>query len=481
MKFSIHYFFLFYLLSVCDLYAGFAAGTLVKVPPRGYKPIEQLREGDHVFSIKEDGNIAISRITDVVEYRWHKYAHIKVENVEFDAVTGQRFYNPHGNSWEKAKHLKTGTPLLSGYKKVIRVDNAEVIHEYMTVYDIRLDDLHTFFVTEKDIVVHNFCWWTIGFSILWGGGVVTFETFWEFLVIGLVAVGLRTATSDSGVHKQAYVNTPVGSKSYEFDKPRDYYGGRSEQESENSGFDNERDVGGVPVARYDKNGSICSVTTALCIESVAPSSKPGMLILPKAKPLPQPKGCGGGVKNLPTVLITTSVAPAKPGIEILPKATKPGPNYCDMDGIKHKYPVSQHRPGKACGVPGCNPPKVGANGGFIQSDKHRPIQAGDDLSRYRPNDAFPGPASWHEGQKALDKTVPVKNDDGSIRSRVVAWGGRYLVFFPTGNNEWHAHYRPWKGIGDEGLSKEMKEALQKAGMISGEKGKIIKDMKSESK
>ena len=68
--------------------------------------------------------------------------------------------------------------------------------------------------------------------------------------------------------------------------------------------------------------------------------------------------------------------------------------------------------------------------------------------------------------------MPVKNKQGKIIAQIIVWGDKYLVFLPTGNNEWHAQNRPWKGVKNEGVDDPMREALKKAGITSFRKSVI---------
>ncbi|MCX5922934.1 MAG: hypothetical protein NTU89_00005, partial [Candidatus Dependentiae bacterium] len=129
----------------------------------------------------------------------------------------------------------------------------------------------------------------------------------------------------------------------------------------------------------------------------------------------------------------------------------------------HNYPISQHSPGKDCGTITCSPPPKGPHGYFIPSEKHRAHQSGQ---------ASAGP-TWEDGQKALDGSVNVPDSS----RRVVAYGGKYIVFDQTSPGVYHGHYRPWDGMKDERLSDSMKKALKQYGMTTGNKGKIKKDMK----
>ncbi len=129
---------------------------------------------------------------------------------------------------------------------------------------------------------------------------------------------------------------------------------------------------------------------------------------------------------------------------------------------------SQHEPGKSCGSPTCNPPRIGPHGTHIPSPKH-PSNVKGNVS--------PG-LSMEEGQDALDVSVPVVDKNKNAKKpRVAVWKGQYIVFEETSEGVYHSHIRSWnidKKTGLQGLTQEMKNALQSAGLVENNKGKIKK-------
>jgi len=403
------------------VFSGFPAGTQVKVPG-GYVSIEQLKVGDFVFAVKPDGNCVITSVEQVASYTWHKYMLIEVDKGFIVAVTGQLFYQPIENSWIKAKHIKSGTALLSGMNNVVCVHSATKVYESIEIFDIRLKDVHTFCVSERDIVVHNFLQFTIGFSIAWGFGVVTFEAVWQACIIGLVALGLRSCSGNknNAWSSQAFVGTPLGGQACEIGQNKSWAENVHGQEY-------------VAVA----SGSICPENNV------------------KDRPV--------GVCNHSVVQVCANLSNDSMHETMLARSGVQGARNQKTEP-RHNYPISQHSPGKDCDTVECDPPPKGPHGYFIPSDKHGSKARGK---------AGAGP-DWHEGQKALDASVEIEGDS---KRRVVVYGGKYIVFDQTSPGVYHAHYRPWDGQLNERLALDMKEALKEAGMVKGNKGKIIKDEK----
>ena len=408
------------------VFSGFPAGTQVKVPG-GYVSIEQLKVGDFVFAVKPDGNCVITSVEQVASYTWHKYMLIEVDKGFIVAVTGQLFYQPIENSWIKAKHIKSGTALLSGMNNVVCVHSATKVYESIEIFDIRLKDVHTFCVSERDIVVHNFLQFTIGFSIAWGFGVVTFEAVWQACIIGLVALGLRSCSGNknNAWSSQAFVGTPLGGQACEIGQNKSWAENVHGQEY-------------VAVA----SGSICPENNV------------------KDRPV--------GVCNHSVVQVCANLSNDSMHETMLARSGVQGARNQKTEP-RHNYPISQHSPGKDCGMVECDPPPKGPHGYFIPAPYHQEYPT--------PGCKSTGP-SWHDGQKALDVSVEVENkSDGGKKHRVAVYGGKYIVFDQTSPGVYHAHHRAWnKQDGMNGLTPQMQNALKKAGIVKSN-GRIIKDAK----
>ncbi|HSW77073.1 MAG TPA: polymorphic toxin-type HINT domain-containing protein [Candidatus Saccharimonadales bacterium] len=195
MKFQIFLCALFLLYSswiVC----GFAKGTLIKVPT-GYCEIENLKVGDWVCAVRLDGNATLGQIDQIVCYTWHKYMKLDMDDdISIVMATGQKLYQPLTHTWIKAKHVEQGTPLLSGVDQVRHVTSALKIHEPIEVFDIKMKDVHTFCVSQHDIVVHNYALLTIGLSIAWGLSKIAFERLLrEICIVGLALLGKHVTSN----------------------------------------------------------------------------------------------------------------------------------------------------------------------------------------------------------------------------------------------------------------------------------------------
>jgi hypothetical protein len=136
---------------------GFLAGTLVKVPG-GYKAIETLNVGDDVCCRNAAGDEEVRSITTTRAQHPEVYIALKIEDQELVTEKGQLFM-----SSEQAKvpagNLTPSTPLVSvDAKKTMHLAQAPttpMLEKTPLLYNIMVKEHHTFFVTKKDICVHN--------------------------------------------------------------------------------------------------------------------------------------------------------------------------------------------------------------------------------------------------------------------------------------------------------------------------------------
>ncbi len=146
-------------LIVLHAQAGFVAGTLVKTID-GFIPIEELAVGDEVFTFDEQvDDFLLRTITDIVSHKVTQLIHINAQgyasNADIITDSKQPFYAPLQKNWCTAQDLKPGMLLQSCYEHEIVVSHVREIVQEATVYDLVIDEYHTFCVTGDGIVVHN--------------------------------------------------------------------------------------------------------------------------------------------------------------------------------------------------------------------------------------------------------------------------------------------------------------------------------------
>lgn len=138
------------------VHAGFVEGTLVKTA-EGFIPIQELAIGDEICCFDEDTNEFSHRTVIDISKNEVLYAfYIQTNSNYILADTDQQFYLLTEQAWCCAQDLKPGMVLQSCYERQIVVKSIDEVRINAIVYDLTLDEPHTFCVTLDGIVVHNF-------------------------------------------------------------------------------------------------------------------------------------------------------------------------------------------------------------------------------------------------------------------------------------------------------------------------------------
>jgi hypothetical protein len=151
----------------------FVAGTLVHTK-EGMKPIEEIRVGDWVLSYPED-QVPPLHIRKEHEYTYRQvtrtFVHedkpiceVEVINfskgVEILKVTPDHpFYVKH-IGWTPARELDFTCPLFAKSFGNMAVGKVSVTGERAHVYNLEVDEFHTYYVGQLGVWVHNICKFT---------------------------------------------------------------------------------------------------------------------------------------------------------------------------------------------------------------------------------------------------------------------------------------------------------------------------------
>ncbi|MGX2970712.1 polymorphic toxin-type HINT domain-containing protein, partial [Ursidibacter sp. B-7004-1] len=140
--------------------ACFVAGTLVETA-RGLIPIEQIGFGDLIWSREEFGNhYAYKPVTATKATDNQQLVEVIVENEQgqqetYLTTTEHPFY-VEGIGWLKSTLLSSEMKLLDRNGSAsLKVVSQNVLDRYATVYNIMVDDHHTYHIGELGVWVHN--------------------------------------------------------------------------------------------------------------------------------------------------------------------------------------------------------------------------------------------------------------------------------------------------------------------------------------
>ncbi|WP_170149000.1 DUF6443 domain-containing protein [Chryseobacterium defluvii] len=138
------------LIKIC-----FTEGTLVLVE-NGTKKIEDIKEGDLVWSYNENtGKRELKKVVALSRNTSSSLVKISVNGTEITCTPEHPFY-VSGN-WIEAKNLTKGMLLTTLDGKNFPVESINFLDARVKVYNFEVEDNHNYYVSEKNILVHNDC------------------------------------------------------------------------------------------------------------------------------------------------------------------------------------------------------------------------------------------------------------------------------------------------------------------------------------
>ena len=140
----------------------FAGDTLVSTE-EGNRRIDEIKPGDKVLSYNtETGENELQEVKNVSVSKTDILVHIITDDGrDIETTMFHPFYvkNEDGTGeWKAASNLKAGDELLSEDGKKVKVSEVKVekLAEEITVYNLELDEVHTYYVAGG-VLVHNRC------------------------------------------------------------------------------------------------------------------------------------------------------------------------------------------------------------------------------------------------------------------------------------------------------------------------------------
>ncbi|WP_174807056.1 polymorphic toxin-type HINT domain-containing protein, partial [Paenibacillus elgii] len=132
----------------------FTAGTKV-LTDEGEKNIEDIKVGDKVLSKDETtGEVAYKEVTATFNHETDEIYNIHVSDQTIEATFNHPFY-VKDKGWTFVKDLKAGDLLVQSDGNTIKVNSIELERKHAIVYNMTVDEFHTYFVSDLGIWVHN--------------------------------------------------------------------------------------------------------------------------------------------------------------------------------------------------------------------------------------------------------------------------------------------------------------------------------------
>lgn len=136
----------------------FTDDTLVKTES-GLKRIDSIKTGDLVLSKNIiTGEISYKPVVNVFKKETKEFVNLIVGGKLIETTPGHLFRLANGE-WRAASELKAGDKILDsaeGYKIVESVEKV-VYDESRPIYNFTVEEFHTYYVSEDELLVHNDC------------------------------------------------------------------------------------------------------------------------------------------------------------------------------------------------------------------------------------------------------------------------------------------------------------------------------------
>ena len=133
---------------------GFIGDTQV-LTQDGYVQIKTLKAGDSVVCFDMPNSFVVGTISGAKKHSAQQAVILSVGQEKIIAAKGQKFFNAKSTGWIDAEKIVAGDKLLSLDGVDVVVDSVEDCNEYCELYKISVDDYNNFFVTSKNLLVHN--------------------------------------------------------------------------------------------------------------------------------------------------------------------------------------------------------------------------------------------------------------------------------------------------------------------------------------
>ena len=131
----------------------FTKDTKVKTN-NGYISIGEIEVGDSIWAYNDTTSVfGFKKVSRVIKLESSGFCKVSYGNVFLEVTSEHPFYTPNG--WQKIGELSIGDSLFTFSNTWEVISNIYFVSKPVTVYNLIVDDFHTYFVSENDILVHN--------------------------------------------------------------------------------------------------------------------------------------------------------------------------------------------------------------------------------------------------------------------------------------------------------------------------------------
>lgn len=137
---------------------SFTGETLILMADGTKKPIKEVKLGDRVIATDPNtGERGPRKVTDLIRHGGlHTMVAVRlIGGTMIDATDQHPFWVESRNAWVDAIDLKPGDHVRSAGRPRIEVQSVKVRAQDLTAYNLTVADLHTYYVSAAEILVHN--------------------------------------------------------------------------------------------------------------------------------------------------------------------------------------------------------------------------------------------------------------------------------------------------------------------------------------
>ena len=134
--------------------ACFVAGTMVATE-NGQKPIEDIKEGDLVWSENvQTGEVGLRKVLRTFIHSVSNILNLVVADETIQTTDTHPFWVVE-KGWKQGAELQADDVLLTMDGRMLQIQKLEHRQGDFTVYNIEVEDFHTYFVSHERVLVHN--------------------------------------------------------------------------------------------------------------------------------------------------------------------------------------------------------------------------------------------------------------------------------------------------------------------------------------
>jgi len=152
------FFLLFTMLFSFFSYPEGFSGKAKVLTNNGYVAIESIRSGDSIICFDAKRLFVEGVVSSVSNCLEKLVIILSIREEKVISVKGQKFFSSSSMNWIDAENIVVGDNLLTLDGNDVRVDSVKTVNEQRKLHKISVDTHNNFFVTYKNLLVHNYGW-----------------------------------------------------------------------------------------------------------------------------------------------------------------------------------------------------------------------------------------------------------------------------------------------------------------------------------